>query len=91
MLFQVPLFLARLRQVVTPIDDRSSSIWSFQKIQGRPLRRLPHIPALNTRLARERNGRANVLHTYVVAVLIHLIVGSEAETIANQHLIEDLR
>ena len=28
-----------------------SSIWSFQRIQGCPLRRLPQIPASNTRLA----------------------------------------
>ena len=37
--------------VVAPIDDRTSSIWSFQRIQGRPLRRFPQIPASNTRHA----------------------------------------
>ena len=36
--FQAPPLLARLLQLVTPIDDRASSIWSFQCIQGRPLR-----------------------------------------------------
>ena len=46
-----PLFLAHLRQFVTPIDDRTSSIWSFEGIQGRPLRRLSQISALNTHLA----------------------------------------
>ena len=29
----------------------SVSIWSFQRMQGRPLRRLPPIPASNTRLS----------------------------------------
>ena len=32
-------------------DDRASPIWSFQRIQGRPVRRLPQIPASNTHLA----------------------------------------
>ena len=49
--FQAPLLLARLRQLVAPIVDRSSSIWSFQRIQGCPLRRLTQIPASNTDLA----------------------------------------
>ena len=48
--FQAPLLLVRLRQLVLPIDDTASSIWSFQRIQGRTLRRLPQIPASNTRL-----------------------------------------
>ena len=41
--FQAPLLLARLRQLVTPIDDRTSLIWSLQWIQGGSLRRLPEI------------------------------------------------
>ena len=36
---------------VTSIHDRASSIWSFQRMQGRPLRRLSLITASNTRLS----------------------------------------
>ena len=39
---------------LTPVgytNDRASSIWSFQQIQGRPLCRLLQISASNTRLA----------------------------------------
>ena len=38
------------RLLVTPIDDRTSSIWSFCLIQGRPLCRLLQILASNARL-----------------------------------------
>ena len=44
--FQALLLFARLQQLDTPIDDRASSIWSFQRIQGRPLRRLPQTPSI---------------------------------------------
>ena len=49
--FQAPLLQSRVRQLVTPIDDRASPIWTFQRIYGRPLRQLPQIPASNARLA----------------------------------------
>ena len=62
--FQAPLLLARLRQLVTLINDRASSIWAFQRIQGRPLRWLPQIPASNNRVA-----GASFLHSNDMAEL----------------------
>ena len=43
--------LCSLRQLITAVDNRASSIWSFQRIQGRPLGRIAQISASNTRLA----------------------------------------
>ena len=53
-----------LHQLVTSIDERASSICSFQRIQNRSLRRIPLIVTLNTHLAGasfpyERHGRAS--------------------------------
>ena len=36
---QVPLLCVRLLQLVTPSEYRASSISSFQRVRGRPLRR----------------------------------------------------
>ena len=57
--------LCFLRRLVTPIDDRPSSISPFQRIQGRPLPRLPQIPVLPEQpLPYERHGRASVAAGY---------------------------
>ena len=81
---------AHLRQLVTPIDDRASSIWSFQRIQGRSLSRLPQIPhqipiSQEYPPPYERHGRVSVAAEYIVEELIQLTFESEVEIITNSH------
>ena len=86
--FQAPLFLARLRQLVTQIDDRASSIWSLKRLQGCPLRRLHRISSLNTCLAASQLMDINTLRKVHVGEELTII--SDAEIILNTHWNEDI-
>ena len=81
--FRATLLLAPLRQLVTPFDDRAFSIWSFQRKQGRPLRRLPQMPCRRSILLHSNDMtkpaqpmHVNTLHNvYVVEKFMQLADG----------------
>ena len=84
-------------QLVTPIEVRSSSTWSLQRVRGRPTRRWPPTTAPNTRFGgafihpNDINEPAEpmVINTlsniHVIEELIQLPVGSETVVMANSY------
>ena len=80
------------RQLAIPIDGRASQIWFIQRIQGRPLRRLPQIPTSKTHLVGASSSIRTtctsqrsrwILVRCTTSMSLRSSYSSEAEIIAN--------